>query len=136
MRRAAAAFDFVVPSGPGVAAGPEGGADKGPSEEPEPGADTPLNSLRDAEQDVQRLGAGMMTGFAAKVAVAYLAAALTALMLIRSGVSLADVIAILGWTPRSRAPAVDYGTSPPPLSDPGSGEASSGEAASGAWSDG
>ena len=135
MRNAAAAFDFVVPSGPGVAAGPRAAPTRVLARS-EPGADTPLNSLRDAEQDVQRLGAGMMTGFAAKVAVAYLAAALTALMLIRSGVSLADVIAILGWTPRSRRPPSTMARRRRRCPTRAAAGTSSGEMASGAWSDG
>ena len=96
----------------------------------------PLTSVRDAEQDVQPLGAGTVSPFAAGVAVTYLTAALFSLMLIRSGLSIADIVALLGLGPRTSAPAVDYGASPPPLSDPGSGETSSGEMASGAWSDG
>ena len=112
------------------------GSDDRDNAKPSGTVETPLNSLRDAEQDVQPLSAGMVSPFAAGVAVSYLTAALFSLMLIRSGLSIADVVALLGLGPRTRAPAVDYGTSPPPLSDPGSGEASSGEAASGAWSDG
>ena len=126
MRRAQVGpFDFVP-------AGSDDRDDAALSDAP----DVPLNSLRDAEQDVQPLGAGTVSSFAAGVAVSYLTAALFSLMLIRSGLSIADVIALLGLGPRARAPAVDYGASPPPLSDPGSGETSSGEMASGAWSDG
>lgn len=125
MRRAQVGpFALVPPDRPAVAA------------EPNDAPDAPLTSVRDTEQDVQPLGAGTVSPFAAGVALSYLTAAFFSLMLIRSGLSMADVIALLGLGPRATAPAIDYGVSPPPLSDPGSGETSSGEMASGAWSDG
>ena len=98
MRRAQVGpFEFV-PAEPPTATDPRDAGDA-------PDADTPLNSMRDAEQDVQPLGAGMMSPFAAGVAVSYLTAALFSLMLIRSGLSIADVIALLGLGPRASAPA-------------------------------